>query len=132
MILIKIKLNNLNLVIIKLYNFYKNEDIIFTTEDGCNTYIKYKNNNNNMIIFDPPYMMSFNDFYLDGNLNIYEYLYENNILSIKAKIYLILEKIWIVMLLFNIKKNYISYDKTYSSIAKRKTEHIIISNIKEA
>jgi hypothetical protein len=55
-------------------------------------------------------------------------LYKNDIIKEKAKIYLILEDIWMIILLFN---EYIiqSYNKKYMS-TKTNTTHIIIYNKK--
>ena len=60
------------------------------------------------------------------NVNIYEYLYKNNIDNMKALIILCLESNWIIKILFNnqIKKEYV---KQYQ-ISKKKTNHLIISN----
>jgi hypothetical protein len=58
-----------------------------------------------------------NDFYFDSKANIYEHLNKNDIIKEKAKLYLILEDIWIIKLLFN---KYIiqSYDKKYMTTKK--------------
>jgi len=60
---------------------------------------------------------------------VYEHLYKNDIIKEKAKLYLILEDIWIIKLLFN---KYIiqSYDKKYMT-TKQNTTHIIIYNKKK-
>ena len=76
---------------------------------------------------DPPYVKTCNDFYENQSMNIYEYLYYNKINNMKAKIYLILEQMWIINLLFH-ENNKISYDKKYNCIGKRKTVHLIIKN----
>ena len=99
-------------------------------DDAIKVYEQYKNNKKCMIIMDPPYISTTNDFYLDHNMNIYEYLCNNNITKEKAKIYLILENIWIIKLLF--QNNYIlfEYDKQFQ-MSKKQTTHIIISNTKQ-
>ena len=70
--------------------------------------------------------MSCNDFYTNEDTNIYEYIFETGLGNIKSLVVLILEKNWIVNMLF---KNFIklSYGKTYEAKHK-KTKHIIISN----
>lgn len=109
-----------------IYNFYKNGNIIFTYDDVVPIYEKYKDNDKNLIILDPPYLNCCNNFYEDAKTNIYEYLYENNIKDNKAKIFLILENIWIIKMLF--KGQIISsYNKVYNTTYK-KTKHIIINN----
>ena len=77
---------------------------------------------------DPPYLNACNDFYNDSHVNIYEYLFNNNILNDKAKIYLILENIWVIKLLFK-GLGIIEYEKQYQSLKKKKTIHILISNL---
>ena len=63
-------------------------------------------------------------------MNIYEYLYHNNITQEKAKVYLILENMWIIKLLFQHNNILFEYDKTYEA-SKKKTTHILISNTKQ-
>ena len=91
------------------------------------SFIKYKDNQQNMIILDPPYIATCNDFYLNHSMNIYEYLYHNKINTMKAKIYLILEKMWIINMLF-LENNKIEYNKNYTGMSKKKTIHVIIKN----
>ena len=112
-----------------IYNFIKNEDITFLNNDALNVINDYKDNKENLLLLDPPYIATCNDFYINSNMNIYEHLYNNNINNFICHIYLILENIWINKLLFN--SNYISdsYDKKYE-VSKKKTTHIIISKKK--
>ena len=70
-----------------------------------------------------------NSFYVNPNFNIYEYLYKNNMKKEKAKIYLILEDIWIIKVLFD-KYKLLSYDKMYSHNNSKKTKHSIYYIIK--
>jgi nitrogenase molybdenum-iron protein alpha/beta subunit len=99
-------------------------------EDAIKVYEQYKNNKKCMIIMDPPYISTCNDYYLDHSMNIYEYLYHNNITQEKAKVYLILENILIIKLLFQHNNILFEYDKTYEA-SKKKTTHILISNTKQ-
>lgn len=110
-----------------VYNFFRNNDIEFLNIDGLECYKKYKDNENNLILIDPPYLSSCNIGYTSPSFEIYEYLYNNNIDNEKAYIILILEKMWIIELLF--KNNNIKsiYDKTYQ-MKKKNTQHIIIDN----
>lgn len=121
--------NPFNLINIKqqpIYDFYKKANIQFLNEDGILTYNKYKTQSNNLIIMDPPYLQTCNDFYKNKDVNIYEYLYDHNIKNEKAKIYLILENIWIIKLLFkDLVKS--TYDKIYQT-SKKNTNHIIVYN----
>jgi len=114
----------------KIFDFYKNPNVSFTSEDGINIYEKYKNNEKCMIIMDPPYISACNCFYIDESMNIYEHLNDNNINECKAKIYLILENQWIIKLLFKTNNILFEYDKKYE-ITRRKTTHILISNVKQ-
>ena len=97
-------------------------------EDAITVYEQFKNNNQCMILMDPPYLSTSNDFYYDHNMNIYEYLYNINITKENAKIYLILENIWIIKLLFQTNNILFEYDKHYV-LSKKKTTHILISNV---
>lgn len=110
-----------------IYDFFKNNDIEFLNIDGLECYKKYKDDKTNLILLDPPYLDSYNDFYEKSNTNIYEYLHNNNIIKENAHIILILEKIWIIELLFKNNNILSIYDKTYQT-KKKKTQHIIIDN----
>lgn len=111
----------------KIFDFYRNPNVIFTCEDAISVYENYKNNVNCMIIMDPPYISACNCFYLDDSMNIYEHLNNHNISAEQAKIYLILENQWIIKLLFRTNIILFQYDKKYE-LSKRKTTHILISN----
>lgn len=111
----------------KIFDFYINPNVSFTCQDAISVYETYKNNENCMLILDPPYIASCNSFYMDDSLNIYEYLNNNNIKNEKAKIYLVLENQWIMKLLFKTNNILFQYDKQYE-LTKRKTSHILISN----
>lgn len=112
-----------------IFNFFNSENIVFTKKDAIEIYEKYKDDPKNLIILDPPYMQTCNDFYLDKTVNIYEYLYNHNIQDENAKIYLILENMWIIKLLFSRNNILDTYDKTYQT-TKKKTSHILIYNKK--
>lgn len=60
-------------------------------------------------------------------INIYEYLYHHKIMNENAYILLVLEKMWIVSMLFN-DCNIIEYEKKYNSFIKRESSHLMISN----
>ena len=110
-----------------IVQFFRNNKIIFMCDDAIKVYEQYKNNNKCMLIMDPPYISTTTNFYFDYNMNIYEYLYNNNISKDKAKVYLILENIWIIKLLFQNNFLLFEYDKTYTQ-SRKKTTHIMISN----
>ena len=122
------KLNELNLKSHPIYEFFKNnkDRITFYNKDAVDIVNEYKNNSNCLILFDPPYLDACNDFYNDSKVNIYEYLYFNQIRDMKAKVYLILENNWIIQLLFKDNEK-IEYDKFYQP-SKKKTTHLIIKN----
>jgi hypothetical protein len=113
-----------------IVQFFRNNKIIYMCEDAIKVYEQFKNDKKCMIIMDPPYISTCNDYYYDHNMNIYEYLYKTNITKENAKIYLILENIWIIKLLFQNNFILFEYDKQYS-MSKKKTTHIIISNTKQ-
>lgn len=125
--LTKININKFNdMKKAPILEFLKNEDITFTNIEGCELIEEYKNNNKVLIFLDPPYLESCNDFYYNSKINIYEYLYKNPIVNMKAIILLCLEDQWIIRLLF---EKYIksSYNKKYE-LSKKNTTHLIIKN----
>ena len=109
-----------------IHSFMNSEKVSVTNDDAVGVIEKYKDSEKCLIIIDPPYIQTCNDFYADKNLNVYEWLYHNNINKWNCKPILILENIWINKLLF--QENTISepYGKTYQC-SKKKTEHIIIT-----
>ena len=126
----KTSLKNIDIKKTLIYKFFTTENILFSCEDGLDIYKKYCNDDQNMIFLDPPYINKCNTFYSNQIVNIYEYLFKNDIRDQKAKIYLILENNWIIQLLFN-GYNKIEYDKTYTvNFSKNtKVKHVFISNI---
>jgi hypothetical protein len=114
-------------------DFMRNEDVIIYQEDACKIMDKYLDDEKAILFVDPPYMNSCNDFYLNPDINIYEYMFKklDVICMLKSHICFCLEDIWIIRLLFEkLKANFIIYDKLYQS-SKRQTKHIIINNHKK-
>ena len=111
-----------------IFNFFRNENIIFSTDDGLNVYNKFKQNKNALLLLDPPYIHSNNTFYTHRDITIYEYLYDNNIDDEQAIIVLILENNLFIKLLFK-NKTISEYDKKYETSHKT-TKHIIVANNK--
>ena len=109
-----------------IINFLRTEQITFYNIDAVEIINQYKNNEHNFIFLDPPYLMSYNQFYHEVNVNVYEYLVHHQINNMKALIMLCLESNWIIKLLFNnhIKRE---YSKLYQ-VSKKNTTHLIISN----
>lgn len=111
-----------------IIDFIRNAKISFLNLDALDVYNTYKNNEKAIIFLDPPYLCSDNSWYKNPNVNIYEYLFNNNINNEKAFILLCLENNWIIKMLFKNNDNII-YDKKYQP-SKKDTEHIIITNKK--
>lgn len=111
-----------------IIDFIRNANIIVSNKDALEVYNEYKGNKKAFIFLDPPYLMSDNSWYKDPTVNVYEYLFDNDIKKEKALIVLCLENNWIIKLLFKGKKS-LTYDKQYET-TKKKTTHIIILNSK--
>ena len=112
---------------LKFIEFVKSPNVFISCDDWFKIFDVYKDDKESLIFFDPPYLVSYNSFYEDKTLNVYEYFFNNDIENFKSKIILILEDIWIIKLLFKNKKILSIYGKKYE-ITKIKTNHIIISN----
>lgn len=110
----------------KFFEFIKTADITIMNKDWYDVFKEYSNDEKALIIIDPPYLLSYNQFYKNFKTNIYEFFFNNNIKQFKAKLILILENNWIIKLLFKNEKSFI-YDKLYQ-VSKKRTSHIIISN----
>ena len=127
----------LNLEDIPIVKFLREEDVEISQGQGIEIIEEFKNFDDCLIFLDPPYMMTQNSFYneeIQQNntnrkyLNVYEYLYHNNIKNFNCKIYLVLEDMWIIRLLFNqFKDTFIQYNKKYQT-TKRDTFHLLIKN----
>jgi DNA adenine methylase len=110
----------------KFFEFIKTANITLMNNDWYDVFKEYSNDEKALIIFDPPYLLSYNMFYRDFNTNVYEFFSNNNIKHFKAKLVFILENNWIIKLLFKYLNTFI-YDKEYN-VSRKKTNHIIISN----
>lgn len=113
-------------------DFLKKEKTIILNDDALNIYDVYKNKEDALIFLDPPYLTACNDYYAYSNINIYEYLHNNNIKNEKALICLCINDIWITRLLFKDVINIVSYNKKYDVNGKdgkkKEAQHIIIVN----
>ena len=118
---------NYNFDALPIIRFLRTEDITIMCSDGLELFKQYNDNEKCLIIADPPYILSCNDFYTYKSTNIYEYCADNPIKKMKAGIVFILEENWILRIIFKgcMKQ---SYDKTYKT-KHTKTKHIIISNL---
>lgn len=108
-------------------DFIKSPCVSITKQDWTEPFNKFADDKATLLLFDPPYVSSCNMFYQNKSTNVYEFFYINPIDNFEAKIYFILEDLWIIRLLFG-KFVKSSYDKSYN-ISKKLTSHIIISNI---
>ena len=123
------KFNNIDLKKYPIYNFFKNANIKYLKGDAIELINKEKNNKDNIIFLDPPYINTCNIYYdYKSGGNIYEYLFNNNINKYKCLLIGVFEYNWMIKLLF--KKNIIlEYDKLYK-MSKKQTKHLYISNVK--
>ena len=105
--------------------FIKNDKVHITNHDWEKVFNNH-NNEKSLILFDPPYLDSCNEFYSDKRtVNVYEHFYTNKIVDQPSKICFILEKIWIIDLLLGVPTA--SYDKVYQ-LTKKKTTHGLYKN----
>lgn len=112
---------------IPIIEFLRNENVKLMNIDAIKLIEQYSENIENLLLLDPPYIMTCNNFYSgEGDtkfFNIYEYLInkENNL----GNIYIILEYSWIIKKLFDNKKT-VLYEKQYNGFRKKKVNHAII------
>lgn len=118
---------SLNKLQLQFLDFIKSPNVHISCDDWFNLFDKNKDNNKALFIFDPPYMDSCNDFYLEKNINIYEYFYKNKMENFRTNIYFILEDTWIVRMLFENNEFIDTYGKKYQ-VSGKKTTHVIIKN----
>lgn len=112
---------------LKFFEFIKSPNVFISNNDWFISFNTFKDDKESLLLLDPPYLTLCNDFYENKSINVYEYLYENNIKDLKSHIYFILENIWITKLLFRKNTIVCNYSKTYEP-SKKKTEHILIYN----
>lgn len=122
------EIKKIDLKIYPIYKFLQSENVEISNIDGLEFIKSKKDDINNLLILDPPYLACYNDFYNNSDINIYEYLNDNNINIFNCSIYLILENMWIVKLLFRTNKIIDTYNKIYE-ISKKRTSHIIITKL---
>jgi site-specific DNA-adenine methylase len=111
--------------------FVRNEDVTFSNIDAVQLIDEHKDSEKVFIFCDPPYLLSSNGFYDDDygktSVNIYEYIYKNDLRDFKSKILLTLEKNMFVNLLFD-KYKKTEFDKKYTGTTKRKCKFLNIVN----
>ena len=105
-----------------IINFLRNEDITIISEDAIQIYKQYRDDSANIILLDPPYMMTCNSEYKGiGSLKTYD-IYEELITNPNKKqnIYLVAEGLWYLKLAY---KKYLvkTYSKTYTGYNKKKS-----------
>ena len=105
-----------------IVNFLRTENITFSNIDALEL-IKKNNNDKTLILCDPPYLNTCNEYYQNKDINIYEWLYNNKYI-LKNCIF-ILENMWIIKLLFK-GDNVITYEKKYNNAKKKVVDHAII------
>lgn len=121
-----IKPTKLNLL---FFDFIKSSNVFISNDDWCEFYNRHKDNNQSLIILDPPYIDSDNiHFYKKKcrNLNVYDKL--DDIKNDKATSIFIIEKTDVTQELFKDWNTLTEYDKMYV-FKKRKTIHIMYSNL---
>ena len=113
------KYKYINVIDCPIIKFLQTENVELLCKNGIDIIKEHKDNSKAFIFLDPPYLMSCNDFYGCPDVNIYEYLCNNSISLMKSTIIAVLEKNWIINLLFR-TENKVEYDKRYSNNKKKK------------
>ena len=109
-----------------IYQFLTTENVTLMEQDAIEAIKAHRDEPRTLLLLDPPYIATCNDFYsLARNMNIYEWLYHNNINNMPARVILILENIWINRLLFQNNTIHDPYAKQYT-LSGKKTEHIVV------
>ena len=116
-----------NSELILFAEFIKSENVHITNNDWKISFDEHKNNPESIIICDPPYINSNNDFYANPTMNIYDYIKNNDINKHQGHIYFLLEEIPEVMKLFKRNLKLTTYNKTYN-ISKKETKHVLYTN----
>ena len=112
----------------KFQEFLNSPNVFISNEDWKECYNKFKDENTNLIIFDPPYIKSNNTNYNEDcrKLDVYEEL--ENIKEANAISYFILEDIKETKELFKEWNMVIKYSKQYSR-SRNKTIHVVYKSI---
>lgn len=108
-------------------NFLRNEEVELYNEDAISIYNTYKDNEECVILCDPPYLSTSNDFYLDPSIKIYEHIYKNNMIYNKAFIAFVLDDMFLINLLFEKYKSF-KYNKKYNGFNRKLSIHSIYIN----
>jgi site-specific DNA-adenine methylase len=112
-----------------IVKFLRSEKVILFNKPDIEIIKQYRDDEEYLLFLDPPYISTSNAEYSNCDMNVYGYLSspKGNIENYKCKIYLILENIWIMKVLFNKALIRDTYKKIYQG-SRKKTEHIILSN----
>lgn len=108
---------------IPIIKFLQTEKIEISNIDALEIIKKY-NDSDNLILCDPPYMATCNDFYTNKDMSIYEWLYNNK--NILKNCIFVLENHFIIKLLFNDVKLKETYVKKYNGMKKKTVDHILV------
>lgn len=109
-----------------IIKFLRTENIIFSAEDAIDVFKRYRDDPSALIFCDPPYIKRDNTFYSNHNLNIYEFVKNNEIFKNPSKIIFVVEENKkINEIFYGFEK--ISYGKKYDT-TQTKTTHLIIKN----
>lgn len=119
--------SRLNKYQIKFKEFLNSPNLYITNDDWKICYDKFKDDENSLIIFDPPYIDTDNTFYNEDcrSFSVYDEL--DYIKNNKSKSYFILQDIPKTEELFKEWNILLRYNKVYNVNGKTKT-HIVYSN----
>ena len=122
----KIATKTLNIENCPIVHFIRTEKIEFLSDDALNIVKDNMNNEKCYIFFDPPYLLSCNEYYDNCTVekNIYQYIYKNQT-KLKCKYAFVINENWLTSIIFK-DFNIVKYNKRYSS--NKKATHMIITN----
>ena len=112
---------------LKFIEFIKSHNVLFINDDWKICFNRFKDDKKSLILFDPPYLKSDNNFYTQQSLNVYDYFLKNIHSTFNSKLVFIFEKIEDNSKLFNIYNTIAEYNVKYGYSRSIKT-HIMISN----
>lgn len=115
------KLNILDVSKMPICQFLRDEEVELYSKEAVEIVNQY-NNKDNLILLDPPYILTDNTKYKQPSDNIYEYLVNNK--NTLNNTFIILEFTWIIKLLFRDIEKFI-YEKKYFGNKKKTVEHAI-------
>ena len=112
---------------LKFLEFIKSPNVFITNNDWNIIFNQFKDDENSILIFDPPYYKCDKRLYQNETFSVFDYILDNKDVVFKSHMYFILEDIQKIRPIFEHFSIYNEYNKHYT-FNHKDTKHIIYYN----